>query len=467
MLDDLRNNVRKVAFILIGLLVMLFIYVSYLQIIQSDFLAAHALNHRFLIASMKMERGQVFDKNGEVLAYSKADREGRFKRYYPFGEITAHVVGYSSTRYGTTGLESAFNGYLSGMTNPQRRLGPIGNLWDNKIGNSITLTIDSRLQQTAFRALGNRRGAVVVLNPRSGAILAMVSKPSFEPADIDDEWNEVSNSTNSPLLNRATQGLYPPGSVLKVMIADAALAEKVTDSKKTYNCQGSLKIGDYELSESNHKAHGKVDLEEAMAVSCNVTFGQLALDLGRNRMAKAFERYGFNRSLPDELQEVPSRLPNFSGLSDGDLAQVGIGQASLLVTPLRMAMLAASIANKGVIMKPYLVSQVTTPEGSIINEYEPSQFIEASNYSRTSYISKMMVAVVAEGTGSASGVGGIQVAGKTGTAENPHGIPHAWYIGFAPADNPEIAIAVIVENGGSGGEIAAPIARQVIIAALR
>ena len=468
MLDDLRRNVRMIGVLLLGLLVVLFVYVSYIQVVQSDFLAGHTLNRRSIEAAAKIERGQIQDKHGQPLAYSEADAAGKYQRYYPYGAISAHVVGYSSSQYGTTGLESAFNGELSGAGNPQHRFGPISNLWTAKAGNNIVLTLDAALQETAYWALGNRRGAIVVINPRTGAVLAMVSKPGFNPATIDDDWRTVTSAPDGPLLNRAVQGLYPPGSTLKVMIADAALAEKIADTKRIFVCEGSLKIGpDYELTESNHQAHGKLNLEEALAVSCNITFGRLSLELGRSRMEKTFERYGFSRPLVGELQEVPSRLPDFSRLGDGDLAQTGIGQSSLLVTPLRMAMLAAAFANKGTIMRPYLVSRITALDGSTLKEIAPAEFITATSPALADTVKRMMVAVVNDGTGYAAHLSGVQVAGKTGTAENPHGASHSWFIGFAPADNPEVALAVIVENAGAGGEVAAPIARQIFAQALR
>ncbi|MDR3564843.1 MAG: penicillin-binding transpeptidase domain-containing protein [Negativicutes bacterium] len=434
MLDDLRRKVRMISLLLMGLLVLLFVYVSYVQVIQSNFLAGHPLNHRSVEAAAKIERGQIIDRQGKKLAYSEVDADGKYQRYYPFGAVTAHAVGYSSAKYGTTGVESVYNGDLSGAASPQHRFGPISNLWTAKAGNNLTLTIDAAIQEAAYWALGNRRGAVVVLNPRTGAILAMVSKPGFNPATIDDDWDSVATAANGPLLNRAVQGLYPPGSTLKVMIADAALTEKIADTKRTFTCEGSLKIGpDYELTESNHQAHGKIDLEEALAVSCNVTFGQLSLELGRNRMAKTFERYGFSRPLSGDLQEVASRLPDFSNLSDGDLAQSGIGQSSLLVTPLRMAMLAAGIANKGVMMKPYLVNKITAGDGSTVTAFAPEPFLTVTTPVLADTVGRMMVSVVNEGTGYAARVPGVRVAGKTGTAENPHGAPHACFMGFAPA----------------------------------
>lgn len=468
MLDDLRGSIRRTAFILLGVLAVLFLYLSYIQVFQADYLAGHPLNRRTAEAAAKVERGTVFDRRGDKLAFSERDGNGRFVRQYPYGAIAAHAVGYSSPRYGQSGVESAFNGDLSGMADPVRRFGPITALWTAKAGNNVTLTIDGALQETAYRALGNRRGAVVAIAPRSGAVLAMVSRPAFDPAAVDRDWQAIVGAADSPLLNRATQGLYPPGSTLKVMVAETALAEKISDLRKTYICEGSLKIGpDYVLGEAGHKAHGKVDLEEALAVSCNVTFGRLAIELGRSRMAKAFDRYGFSKPLGGDITEAASRLPDFNHLGDGDLAQTGIGQSSLLVTPLRMAMLATAFANKGVILRPFIVSRVTASDGAVLKQFGSAEFAAAASPATAAEVNRMMQSVVNGGTGYAARIAGVKVAGKTGSAENPHGESHAWFIGFAPADDPVIAVAVIVENGGGGGDVAAPVARQLFARALR
>jgi len=465
-MDDIAHNIRKVAFCLLGLLVILFVYLSYIQVIESEFLVSHPLNRRTAEATRHIQNGLIVDKNGEKLAYSEKSGDG-FKREYPYGAITANVIGYDSFKYGKSGIESTYNNYLTGMNNQLRHLGAISNLLPNQPGNNVMLTIDAKLQDVAYRELGENRGAIVVMNPRTGAILAMVSKPSFNPNTIDQQWESVSTGKNSPLLNRAVQGLYPPGSIIKVMMADAALTEKITDLKQTINCEGALKVPpDYILEESGHRAHGRVNLEEALEVSCNVTFGSLALELGDKRMAKTFERFGFKLPVGDEFQELKSRLPDFNSLGNGDLAQIGIGQSSLLVTPLRMAMLASAFANKGKIMKPYMVTKITDSNGSVIKEFVPEEWLVPTSPQLADTIKGMMISVVKDGTGNAAHLSGTQVAGKTGTAENSQGASHAWFIGFAPADNPEIVIAVIVENAGSGGSIAAPMAGRILAQAL-
>lgn len=465
--NHIAQNIRKVALGLLSLLVMLFVYLSYIQVVQSEFLSTHPLNRRIIEAAHNIQYGMIADRNGEKLAYSKREGE-QFKREYPYAAIAAQVVGYDSVNYGKSGLESTFNGELSGKNVSIAHLGAISHFLENKAGNNVILSLDANLQEIAYKALGNHKGAVVAINPKTGEILTMVSKPSFDPNQIDQQWKAISSDKNSPLVNRATQGLYPPGSTIKVMIAEAALKEKVIDLKRTIDCEGILKISpDYVLQESHLEAYGKINLSEALSVSSNVFFGTISLELGRTKMENTFERFGFRKVVSPELQEANIHLPEFSSLGDGDLAQTGIGQGSLLVTPLRMAMLASSFANKGKIMKPYLVTKITASDGSLIKEFAPEVWLTPTSSPLADEINNMMVKVVQDGTGTAAALPGVLVAGKTGTAENSQGESHAWFIGFAPADNPQIAIAVIVENAGFGGSVAAPIARQVLRAALQ
>lgn len=467
MLNHISRNIRVVAGCFLGLFMFLFAYVTYLHVYQGDFLAGHALNRRNAEAAKKIPRGQILDRHGVKIGYSEKE-DDHYIRHYPYAEVFAHVIGYDSPIYGRAGIESSFNEYLTGLSSPEYRLGPISQVWQPKSGNTLVLTFDAELQKEAYRALGQYKGAVVVIAPKTGEILALVSKPSFDPNSIDEDWRQISSKLDSPLLNRAVQGMYPPGSIIKTMVAEAAISEKISSLKSVFICEGALKVGrDYTLPEANGKAHGKINLEEALAVSCNVTFGKIALELGSSRMAKTIERYGFQKAIGSEFQETGSRVPDFGKLTDGELAQTGIGQGPLLTTPMRMAMLAAAYANRGAILKPYMVSRVVSPEGSIGKEFSPEIWLKPVQPAISDIIGNMMETVVAEGTGTRAYIKGIRVAGKTGTAENAQGQPHAWFIGFAPANNPEVAIAVIVENAGAGGAMAAPIARQVILEALR
>lgn len=463
--DRIRTNVKYVGVSLICLLIVLILYVTYIQIYKGSFWAGHALNRRTDEISKTIKRGSILDRNGNKLAISRYT-DGRYQRIYPYEDLTAHIVGYDNEKFGRTGAEAVFNGFLSGSHTFFASFGPAARLF-SKAGYNVHLTLDINLQQAAYKALGNKKGAAIVMNPGTGEILAMVSKPSFEPDFDENDWKHYIQDKSSPLLNRALNGLYPPGSIIKVMVAETALKEKTVSADAVFKCSGSLKIGDYILNEADKKAHGTLSLSEALAESCNVTFAQLALKLGNDKINNAFERYGFYKYLTGELEESKSILPNVNKLSSGELAQTAIGQGELLVTPIKMALLASAFANDGVVMKPYFMKDIITEDGSVIEHNKPTAWFTAAGPDSVRQVAKMMRMVVEEGTGQAAEVSGIKVAGKTGTAENPHGAPHAWFIGYAPFDNPQVAVAVIIENGGAGGKIAAPIARQIIMEALR
>lgn len=463
---NIYKNIFKMATFFLGLLFILICYITYIQDYLGDSLYANPLNRRIYRQTEDFKRGTIFDCRGEKLAYSMKGNEG-FIREYPFEEKFAHVVGYESLKLGNTGIEATYNSYLSGTDNIGRKLGAIQKFLSNTQGNDVYLTLDATLQQIAYEALTNHKGAVVALNPRTGEILAMVSKPAFNPNKIESSWEEIQQEHSGILLNRVTQGLYPPGSVFKTMIADAALREQVVTLQETISCPGYLQIGNYTLYESDEISHGEVDLKKALTVSCNTYFATMSLKLGPTKLENNFNRFGFNKMIETkDFPEADIKLPDFKQLNDGDLAQLGIGQGDLLVTPLRMAMLASVFANHGTIMEPHILNEIHTANGGIIKKYKIKKWLEVTSHENAKIIAEYMKNVVANGTGTRAQISSINVAGKTGTAENAQGKPHAWFIGFAPVENPKIVIAVIVENGGSGGSVAAPIAKKVIAKAL-
>lgn len=464
----MERSIQRVALCFFGLFMALAVYLTYVQFFQSEQLSAHLLNRRTWEMTKNVPRGNITDKKGTIIARSVPVGKGQnvqYAREYKYGDMFAPVTGFISNTYGKTGVESYYNQYLSGIDNPQYRLGPISSFWRQK-GYNVVLSIDTALQQAAYRALGKYRGVIIVMDPRTGKILALVSKPSYNPNNIEKDWKAVLQDTASPLLNRALQGLYPPGSAIKPLVAAAALEEKVTDLKKTYKSPGYLKIGNYTLHEVNNRPLGDVNLERAIALSSNVAFARMGLDLGSERLGRYFDKFGFGQTPPIDLPAEKSRLPKFSQLPDGELAQTAIGQGELLVTPLDMALMTAAFANQGNTMKPMLVTAITDDEGHVIKNFTPEVWRKPISGQTAETIKNMMGKVVEWGTGTAAGLRNIRVAGKTGTAENPHGASHAWFVGLAPIDKPEIIIVVIVENGGSGGGIAAPIARQVLQEAL-
>jgi len=464
----MKESIRRVTIFLLGLFIVLGAYLTYLQAFQGSKLNAHALNRRSREMSKTVPRGSIIDKNGNNVVRSVPVGSGKnayYAREYVDGAIFAPLTGFISDKYGKTGLENSYDQYLSGIANPRFQLGPISRLWQRR-GYNITLSVDGNLQRTAYQALGNHRGAIIVMEPGTGRILAMVSKPTFDPAQIDKSWQDILANPESPLLNRAIQGLYPPGSAIKPLVAAAALEEGVSNLQKIYKSPGYLKIGNYTLHEVNDQPLGELSLEKALALSSNVAFGQIGLDLGRDRVAKYFDKFGFNREPALALPAEKSRLPQFNKLADGELAQTAIGQGELLVTPLSMALMTAALANQGVIMKPLLVTAVTDTQGQTIKTFKPEVWLNPVDPQTANTVRALMEEVVAWGTGTAAKVRGIRIAGKTGTAENPHGPAHAWFIGFAPVEKPRLVVVVIVENGGSGGAVAAPVARQIFAEAL-
>ena len=454
-----RQILQGAAFMLLVVALLVF-YIGYLAVWKGDALANNPLNMRQAAARADIRRGSILDAQGRVLAQTRSD--GR--RSYPFGEVMAQVTGYNGENIGGAGLEGHANRALLGLTDDMSRLGPLTQLLQTEQGNDIKTTIEADAQQAAFDGLDGRKGAVVVLDVETGAVLAMVSSPSYDPNDIEANWDNLSKVADGPLLNRTVQGMYPPGSTIKPMIADAALTESVTTEQENFNCSGELDVGGgHSIRESHGEVHGQVNLRTALTESCNVTFGTLGMRLQDNRLKGAFKRFGFDQSIGGDIVMTSSHLPDFGTLGSGDQAQTAIGQSTLLVTPMHMALLASAFAHEGTIMKPYLVQQVVTPKGLVVQEARPEKWLTATTADMAGRIDSFMEDVVTKGTGRAAQVSGVRVTGKTGTAENAHGEDHAWFIGSAQLRNRKIAFAIIVENGGSGGTVAAPIARKIIL----
>ena len=456
----LKRHVLQAGAFLLLCVGALAVYIVYLQFVVADGLARDPLNRRGMQADAGIQRGMILDSDGRALAQSI--QAGT--RSYLMGETMAFVTGYSSSEYGSSGIEGYANRELLGITDEMSRMGPLAQIFQSERGNDVKLTIDSDAQQAAYSGMAGRRGAAVVLDMDTGAVLALVSSPAYNPNYIDMEWDSMVERQDSPLLNRALQGLYPPGSTIKPMIADIALEQGITDAHEVFDCTGSLDVGGgNSIREGHGEVHGSLHLEQALVKSCNVTFGTLAMRMGVKALKPGFSRFGFDRTVDGELQEAASHLPDYPALDSGDIAQVGIGQSTLLVTPMHMALLAMAMANDGVVMKPYIIQQVTSPQGVLLREAVPRKWFEATTRDRANLIDGWMEEVVQKGTGTAAKVSGIRVAGKTGTAENPAGKDHAWFIGSAVIGKQRIAFAIIVENSGDGGVEAAPIARKIIL----
>ena len=458
--EKMRRHIAAAAACLLLLIVIQLLYLVKLSVWDGPELAAHPLNMRSALMEGDIQRGRILDREGRVLAESDAGGH----RSYPYGTVLAPVTGYRTDRHGATGIEQTEGAALSGVTNAVAGMGPLRTLLRADTGYDVRLTVDAELSQTAYRALGEHRGAVVVMDAATGAVLAMVSTPSFDPSVTERAWDELSSRADSPLVNRAAQGLYPPGSTFKTLIADAALKTGVTTPDEIFDCTGELAIGkDYVLHESHGEAHGRLRLADALRESCNITFATLAMRMGDKGLSDAFDRFGIGAELPAaELTMAMAHVPSLHGLSDGEIAQIGFGQGQLLVTPLQMALVADAFANGGRIMQPYLVDAVLTTGGAALYAANPQVWRTATTAERASIIDADMEGVVASGTGTAAEVSGVRVTGKTGTAENATGTDHAWFIGTAEHGGRKIVLSVLVEEGGYGGRAAAGIARRII-----
>lgn len=412
---------------------------GYWQLLRTD-LRTHPYNPRPALAGPLDGRGGIRDRRGEALAQTYTGSGGPERRLLGPPSLI-HVVGYVDPRYGLSGLEAALHRDLAGRDRGwvDWWRDPLGR---RPLGRDVWLTIDARVQAAAERALAGRRGAVVVLRPATGEVLAMSSHPAFAFQDLPVLLAGGEAAAAAPLLNRATQGLYPPGSTFKVLTMAAAFDAGLIDSREQLDA-----------------------LQRALAVSSNEAFVHLGLHLGARELSAVARRVGFGARLPIEVPHTVSPLPGFA--SDGDVAQASIGQGDLVATPLQMAIAAAAVAYGGVAMKPHLVREVRDPQGHVLRA-TPAEPLGPPAFSPAAAraVTEAMVLAVEEGTARAAALDGVRVAGKTGTAQNPHGEAHAWFIGFAPAFRPQAAVAVIIEGGGSGGQQAAPVGRAVLAAAL-
>lgn len=436
----------------------------YVQVIAGPSVAQNPHNPR--AALLWQFRGRIVARDGTVLALS-----GPHGREYPLGAALAHAVGYASTRYGTSGLEAAYDRELSARpvsNDPLRQIGQLFGHLPQAVavpGATVVTTIDPAVQTELYDALSAfPRAAGVALDPRTGEILALASVPSFDPATIDTSFPALAASSQSPLLDRALDGLYPPGSTFKIFTAAAALDAGTVGMDATFEDPGTFQVGNFTVHDNEGEATGTQDLTGAFALSSNVDFAQVALGLGPDRWYDAATQWKLGEPIDFTLETSPDHLPSHADMSPGILAQLGFGQADLLVTPLRMALIGATIASGGSEPRPFLVRSVRYQGGD--DTVSPETLAEPVSADTASEVRQMMVATVQRGTGTAAALPGVQVAGKTGTATNPAGRSHAWFVAFAPADAPRVAVAIVVENVGYGGTYAAPIARRVIAAAL-
>jgi len=469
---------------LYGLVVLLFAlllaFTSRWTIFEASSLRGNPLNARALLEQQRIERGRILAADGAVLARSVRSPEGTYTRVYPKGEEFANALGYSYIDLGQTGLEQYRNSALTGQkgTNLQSILDQLQG--KKPRGEEVVTTLDPAAQQVANAALAGHEGAVVALDPRTGAVTVMASAPSFDPNALRSPraYERVAvHAQGRPLVNRATQFGYAPGSTFKVVTATAAIDTGAFAPESTVSGRDGVPISGVPLLNDNHESFGQLTLTEALAKSVNTVWAQVAETLGKQTMARYMNRFGFNRK---PQLDYPADEMSTSGSYLGarllsptspliDVGRMGIGQDRLEVVPLQMAEVAAAVANRGRLMVPHLTDRIVDPDGRTIQRIAPSVQARVMKASTAAAVTTMMEAVVNEGTGTQAQIPGVQVAGKTGTAETQIGaaINNVWFIAFAPAANPTVAIAVTLRAvPGFGGAFAAPIARQVMEALL-
>lgn len=438
-------------------------YFGYFIQVQSESVINNSYNARLDSFADRIVRGEIRSSGGEVLAVTQTGEDGQEVRSYPYGELFAHAVGYSD--HGKTGLEALANFYL--LSSHVNLVEKTVNEWSDvkNLGDHVVTTLDVGLQQTAWDALGDRKGAVIAMEPDTGKILAMVSKPSFNPNTLGTDWDSLisGDNTQAQLLNRASQGVYPPGSTFKIITILAYIREHPDTWRDfTFDCDGQFEYEDYKISCYHGNAHGHQTLEQAFANSCNGAFAKLGLELAENSLKAVTDQLLFNQELPLSIAYSKSSFAMGSPAGTWEILQTSIGQGSTQMTPMHNAMITAAIANGGVLMRPYLIDRVESAAGEEEKKFLPSSYGNLMSAQEASELSGLMRQVVTEGTGSAVRTDAYTAAGKTGSAEFETGKEtHAWFTGFAPAEDPRIVVTVIVEESGSGGQVAGPIARAM------
>lgn len=465
-LKTIKINDRKASlkalthmkYVYLTLFSLLIIHLIYFIVFLSGNLVINSYNPRLAILEQNITRGKILDKNGEVLAET-VDYNGEEHRIYPYENAFAHIIGYS--HQGKTGIEALADINLLQTNMPIYDQILFELKKDRRIGDNVVTTLDKDLQLKAYELIGNQRGAIIAMEPSTGKILCMVSKPDFNPNEIVINWEVLINDEeDSPLLNRATQGLYPPGSTFKILTAAEYLLENENENF-SYTCTGEDDFDGKVIHCYNSTAHGEETLSEAFSVSCNTAFATLGNQINIDQLNTLANYFLFNKPLPYPLPYSTSSFNLTSANNSAQKAETVIGQGETMITPLHNLLITSAIANGGILMKPYLIDHIENYKGKTREKNMPDVYdvLFDTDLSRT--LTQFMIEVMENGTGRHGASDAFVSAGKTGSAENPFGDSHAWFVGFAPAENPQIAIAVVIENAGSSSSSAVPIANEL------
>ena len=435
-------------------------YITYFQVARSRDIIRSPYNARQDSYADRVVRGKILDKDGNVLAQTNVSEDGTETREYPYGNMFAHVVGYSVQ--GKSGLESVENFEL--LTSNAFFLEKIKNEFQDKknMGDSVVTTLNLELQEAAYDALGNYTGAVVVMEPSTGKILAMVSKPDFDSNTVAENWDFLNTDQDSVLLNRATQGQYAPGSTFKVVTALEYMRENPDYENYGYNCTGAIEKDGVTIRCYNGHVHGQVGFQDSLAYSCNTSFSNIGLSLDIKNFRETSKELLFNSKLPSVLPYSKSSFSLEPGAGSADKMMTAMGQGKTQVSPYHMALITSAIANGGTLMKPYLVDSVTNYTGAVIDKNKPEKYKSLMTSEDAAKLKQYMSAVVDYGTASVLSGQSYTAAGKTGTAEysSDKEKDHSWFIGMTNVDNPELVISVIIESS-DGTAKAVDVAKQV------
>ncbi len=476
----MNRELKRVSAIVMIMFVALFASSSVISVFQVDNLRVDPRNSRTIYASYSAQRGPILVDGAPIAESVPVDDEYKFQRIYSQPELYSAVTGYFTLNQGNAGLEGALNDSLSGTANEQffAQLDAIITGQDPQ-GAAVELTIDPVVQQAAWDALGTNTGAVVAIDPQTGAILAMVSKTAYDPnalavhdtGSVIDSYDALLADPNRPLLNRAIGGdLYAPGSVFKLVVASAAIdsGQFAPESQFPNPPTLQLPLSSNTISnaaDGNCGGEPTVSLADALRLSCNIPFAQLGGALGGDTISEYTDAFGFSEKLRIPQAVTPSEYP--TGIDEPTLYLSAFGQASVRVTPLQVAMVSAAIGNRGAMMQPTLVEEITAPDLTVLEEFQETVLNQPISEQTAATMTQLMIANVSNGAAENARIDGVEVAGKTGTAQNDGAGNTLWFTGFAPAADPRVAIAVVVENNdGFGNAIAAPIAKQVIEAVL-
>ena len=411
--------------------------------------------------AQRVIRGKILDKDGNALAYTEVAPDGTQTRVYPHNDLYAHVLGYDSN--GKAGLESVENFRL--LTSNAFFVDRIINEFrdEKNIGDNVVTTLDPVLQSAAYHALGNQKGAVIVMEANTGKILALVSKSAFNPNTIVADWETLQSDENATLLNRAMQGAYPPGSTFKIVTTLEYMRENPNYAAFTFDCEGAVTYDGVTIHCFDNKAHGHQDLNTAFANSCNSAFVSMGLELNMNQYVDTARQLLFDKELPEIMPCRTSRFMLTESSESAEIMMTAMGQGQTSMSPYHMALITSAIANGGILMEPYMVSQIVSTDGAVISEKSPKKYADLMTSAEAAQLKAYMTSVVTMGTGTPLNGGNYTAAGKTGTAEysSDKTRSHSWFTGFSNVDNPELVISVVIEGADNSGARSISVVKEV------